>query len=69
MGDTVARAFELARSGECRSVFDVHQRLKAEHFEAVAQHLDGKTIKQQLRTAIKEAALRRNAEQAEAEQT
>lgn len=49
----VQRAFELARSGECRSVEDVRRRLKAERFENVDGHISGPTIKRQLMEAMR----------------
>ena len=56
MNDTVHRAFELAKSGACRSVDDVRRELLKTGHEAVESHLSGATIKRQLSAAIKAAA-------------
>lgn len=49
---TVERAFQLARSGNCKSVRDIRTALAAERYDAVGSHLDGPLIKRQLRAAI-----------------
>jgi hypothetical protein len=49
------RAFELARSGSCRSVEDVRKRLVAEKYELVDAHLSGPLIRRQLRKACRAA--------------
>ena len=48
----VRRAFELARSGSCRSVADIRAKLKAEGYWSVTEHLDGQSIQRQLRCLI-----------------
>lgn len=48
----VERAFELARSGEFRTVNDITKKLYRENYDHVAQHLAGKTISRQLKTVI-----------------
>ena len=53
----VERAFELARSGTCRSVTDVRMKLKAERYDFVDNHLAGKSIVRQLQSAMKTARL------------
>lgn len=57
---TLERAFELARSGECATVDEIRQRLKAERFDQVEAHLAGHSINKQLRalceTAQRDAA-------------
>jgi len=45
---TVARAFELARAGTCRSINDIRRTLRVEGFNLVEQHLAGASIKKQL---------------------
>ncbi len=45
---TLARALELARSGQCRSVNDVRQMLRREGYDEVHQHLNGSVINRQL---------------------
>lgn len=36
----IERAYQLARSGEFKEMRDLERRLRAEHFEAVPQHLN-----------------------------
>jgi hypothetical protein len=50
---TVARAFELARSGECDSVAAIRGKLAKEGFPSISDHLDGLSIKRQLGALIK----------------
>lgn len=45
---TIERAFELARSGDCRSVLEIRQRLKAERHPLVDEHLTGHSIRREL---------------------
>ena len=49
---TVERAFQLARAGACHSVVEIRQRLNAEGYEGVHDHLNGSTIQRQLRDAL-----------------
>jgi hypothetical protein len=51
----IERAFELARSGRCRSIKDVRQKLKDEKFSAVDDHIAGPSIVKQLKTILAEA--------------
>jgi hypothetical protein len=53
--NTVERAFALARSGNCASVNDIRQRLRAERFDQVDAHLAGPSLSRQLRTLCDEA--------------
>ncbi len=53
---TVERAFQLARSGECKSVEEISKRLSKEGYEAVALHLTGTAIRSQLKKAWSESA-------------
>jgi hypothetical protein len=46
---TVERAFELARSGECRGMSEISARLKLEWHEAVDAHLAGPSIRRDLK--------------------
>jgi hypothetical protein len=46
---TVERAFELARSGECRGIPALVAALKSECHEAVDAHLAGSSIRRDLR--------------------
>lgn len=50
---TLERAFDLAKSGRCRSMDEVRARLKAEGYDV--QALQGKVLLSQLRALIKEA--------------
>ena len=45
---TIERAFDLARSGECRTLDELKQRLRRERLESVDFHLAGKHTKSQL---------------------
>lgn len=49
---TIERAFELARSGNCKSVQEIRLRLKAEGYSGVADHLQGVSIRRQLNALI-----------------
>jgi hypothetical protein len=46
---TVERAFELARSGEFRTIEEIASRLKQERQESVDAHLTGGSIRKELR--------------------
>lgn len=52
------RAFQLARSGEVRTLGDLQKQLKREGFIQVEAHLDGKSTKAQIMKLIAEAARR-----------
>jgi hypothetical protein len=45
---TIERAFELARSGECRTLPELKHRLRRERLESVDSHLAGKLTRTQL---------------------
>jgi hypothetical protein len=45
---TVERAFQLARSGTCRTVADIRRVLLAERYDQVQAHLSGASIKRTL---------------------
>jgi hypothetical protein len=49
------RAFELARSGSCRTLSDIRQRLAAEKYEGVDANLAGPSIRRQLYALMKAA--------------
>lgn len=49
----VERAFQLARSGECRSVNEIRKQLLREQWEQVEMHLSGKLIRAQLQKVLK----------------
>ncbi len=53
---TIERAFALARDGACLTVDDILQRLKAEGFDGVEAHLNGSSIRKQLRDLCAAAA-------------
>jgi hypothetical protein len=44
----IERAFALARSGECRDMRELEQRLKREGYTSVLQHLSGPSIRRQV---------------------
>lgn len=46
---TIERAYELARSGECRTLSDVKQRLSADGHDRIQEHLYGATVSSALR--------------------
>jgi hypothetical protein len=54
LSDTIKRAFELARSGECQSIQELKKRLSSERHSAVEQHLAGLSIRKQLNGIIAE---------------
>jgi hypothetical protein len=53
---TVERAYELARSGSCRTIEDIRRRLTAERYDSVQAHLSGASIKRDLIALCKAAA-------------
>lgn len=55
----IARAFELARSGECRSVGELQKQLKCEGHSAVEEHLRGPSFRGELRKIFTEVSERR----------
>jgi hypothetical protein len=54
--NTVERAFELARSGECAGIDELQRRLNREGYSLAASHLSAPTLRKQLIALIKEAA-------------
>ncbi len=46
---TLERAYQLAESGDCRTVSEVRQRLAAEGFERIADQLYGSSVTSALR--------------------
>ena len=58
---TVERAFELARTGGCRTIEELADQLKSEHLEAVDAHLFGSSIRKDLRQACAEGRIARGA--------
>jgi hypothetical protein len=58
---TLERAFELARSGSCRTIEEIAARLKLEHQDAVDAHLFGSSIRKELRQACAEGRIARGA--------
>ncbi len=51
---TIERAYELARSGACRTVGDLKQRLSSEGYERVQDALYGPTLTAALRKLCQE---------------
>ena len=54
--NTVERAYELARSGECASIADIRRRLSSEGCEYVTRHLMGRTIQRELRELMADSS-------------
>ncbi|TPG40513.1 hypothetical protein EAH79_11435 [Sphingomonas koreensis] len=52
---TIERAFELARTRQCRTIDDIRRKLTSEGYEAASQHLSGATIRRQLQAVINTA--------------
>ena len=48
---TVERAFQLADQGGFRGIGEIARRLKDERYECVAEHLAGRSIRNDLRRA------------------
>lgn len=46
------RAFELARSGACRDLVELEEKLKREGFEQVYAHMKGPSVRKQLRALM-----------------
>lgn len=59
----IERAIELARASSCRSVKDIREQLRREHYSNVTEHLAGPSIRNQLVGLIR---LRRAIEPAQA---
>jgi tRNA G26 N,N-dimethylase Trm1 len=53
---TIERAYQMARSGECRSLEEIAIGLRREGYEAVAAHLAGASIRRDLRQICAQAA-------------
>jgi hypothetical protein len=47
-GSAIDRAFELAKSGQCRSVSEIIRRLRPEDREAVEAHLNEPSARREL---------------------
>lgn len=56
---TLERAYQLAESGECRTVGEVKKRLQSEGFERIADQLYGRTVTNALRDRCTAAASQR----------
>jgi hypothetical protein len=52
---TIERAYQLARSGNCRTIDDIRRKLTAERYESVQAHLSGASIKRDLIALCKAA--------------
>lgn len=50
---SIERAFELAKSDRCRSMFELNKLLKAEKYGEI--YTDGKSLKKQLLALIEKA--------------
>ena len=59
----VERAFQIARTGTCRSVNDLRRALRLERYAGIEQTFQGKSIRDELRAVM--AAARRGIGQGE----
>lgn len=64
---TVERAYQLARSGMCRTISHIEMQLVREHHSNVSAHLAGGTVRKALRKMCREAAAPRAMARAEPE--
>ena len=55
MSDPVAKAFELARSGDYADLHDIEVQLKREGYSGILMHLNSPSLRKQLRGIVKEA--------------
>ena len=53
---TIERAFELARSGQCKTISEIRQQLKIEGYNQ--DRIEGRSLLLQLRTLMAEASER-----------
>lgn len=51
--DVIARAFELARSGTCKTSDDIRRQLERERYTHVAEHFSSASLKKQLVALMK----------------
>ena len=54
MHETVSRAFDLAKNGECQSIREIENRLLLEGHVQAQDHLFGTSIRRQLSKLIRE---------------
>lgn len=52
MQNTIERAFEIAKSGDCHSVLELGKKLVKNGFEDVSQPLNGVVLRKQLSALI-----------------
>ena len=52
MTDTISRAFELAKSDQCRSLHEIERRLLREGYDQASEHLNGVMIRRQLSSLL-----------------
>ena len=62
---TIERAYQLAASGECRTIEEIAKRLKQEQMESVEAHLGGTGIRKDLRQIVAQSRTARAARAAE----
>jgi len=48
----IARAFQLAQDGTCRTISEVRSKLSKEGFTSVDAHLAGSSIRKQLKAML-----------------
>lgn len=61
MQGIIARAFEFARSGECKTLREINIKLSQAGYENAVGHLHGYQFRRQLLKEIKEASINANA--------
>jgi len=66
---TVERAYQLAASGQCRTIEEIAKRLKAEKMDSVEAHLGGTGIRKDLRQICAQSRAKREAKAAEGTET
>lgn len=59
MGNIIERAYELGRSGQCRSISELEKRLKREGFSAVQEHLGGLGTRREMRAIFADVRARK----------
>ena len=55
--NVLERAFELARSGECRDVDEMERRLSREGYTDVSGHFRSQSLRRQLRELMRTAGV------------
>ena len=59
MGNIIERAYELGRTGQCRSISELENRLKREGYSAVQEHLVGLGLRREMRAIFADVRARK----------